>query len=127
MRRRASNPARSQPDHFVGGFDSGQIGAVRRREIVRRARLSGKKYSSIHRRGERGTRVRMAGKRVRIGSSRKRIAPPAGFDEQAQASANAAAKQFDKLSDGEIKKRAGSRGLRPVPVSGACFAGSRSP
>ena len=56
----------------------------------------------------------MAGKRVRIGSSRKRIAPPAGFDERAQASANAAAEKFDKLSDGEIEQRAGSRGLELV-------------
>ena len=104
----------SQPDHFVGGFDTGQIGAVRRREIVPRARLSGKKDSTIQRRGERGTCVRMAGKRVRIGSSRKRIAPPAGFDERAQAGANAAAEEFDKLSDGEIEKSAGSRGLELV-------------
>jgi hypothetical protein len=116
---RASNPAGSQPDHFVGGFDTGQIGAVRRREIVRRACLSGKKDSSIHRRGERRTRVRMARKRVRIGSSRKRFAPPAGFDERAQAGANAAAEQFDKLSDGEIEQRAGSRGLELVCQSPA--------
>jgi hypothetical protein len=103
-----------QRDRFVGGFDTGQIGAVRRREIVPRARLSGKKDSSIHRCGERDTCVRMAGKRVRIGSPRKRIAPPAGFDERAQAGANAAAKRFDKLSDGEIEKRAGSSGLELV-------------
>ena len=56
----------------------------------------------------------MAGKRVRVGSSCERIAPPAGFDERAQAGANAAAEQFDKLSDGEIEKRAGSRGLELV-------------
>ena len=42
--------------HFVGGFDTGLIGAVRRREIVPRARLSGKKESSIQRR-ERHTRL----------------------------------------------------------------------
>jgi hypothetical protein len=114
IRCRASNPAGSQRDHFVGGFDTGQIGAVRRREIVRRARLSSKKHSSIHRRSERGTRIRMARKRVRIGSSRKRIAPPPGFVEREQAGANAAAEEFDKLSDGEIEKSAGSRGLELV-------------
>jgi hypothetical protein len=85
IRRRASNPAGSQRGHLIRGFDTGQIGAVRRREIVRRARLSGKKDSSIQRRGERRTCVRMAGKRVRIGSSRKRIARPTGFNERAQA------------------------------------------
>jgi hypothetical protein len=90
------------------------MGAVRRREIVRRAGFSGKKESAIHRCGEGATRIRMAGKRVRIGSSRKRIAPPAGFDERVQAGANAVAEQFDKLSDGEIEKRAGSRGLELV-------------
>ena len=114
IRRRASNPTGSQRGHFVRGFDTGQIGAVRRREIVQRARLSGKKDSSIHRRGERGRCVRMARKRVRIGSSRKRIAAPAGFDKRAQAGAKSAAEQFDKLSDGEIEKRAGSRGLELV-------------
>ncbi len=59
-------------------------------------------------------RVRMAGKRVRIGSLRQRIARPAGFDERTHASANAAAKQVDKLSDGEIEKGAGSRSLELV-------------
>ena len=65
--------------------------------------------SSIQRRGERATCVRMAEKRVRVGSSRKRIAPPAGFDEREQAGPNAAAEQFDKLSAGEIEKSARSR------------------
>jgi hypothetical protein len=51
---------------------------------------------------------------LRIGSSRKRIAPPAGFGERTQAGANATAEQFDKLCDGEIEKRAGSRGLELV-------------
>ena len=77
-------------------------------------RLLRKKDSSIHRRGERRTRVRMAGKRVRIGFQRERIAPPAVFDERAQAAAEAAAEQFDKLSDGEIEKRAESRDLELV-------------
>ncbi len=95
IRRRVSNPRRTQRDRFVGRFDTGQIGAVRRREIVRRARLSGKKDSSIQRRGERGTCVRMAGKRIRIGSQCETITRPVGFDERAQAGANAAAEQFN--------------------------------
>ena len=111
IRRRASNPTGSQRDRFVGGFDSAQIGAVRCREIVRRAGFSGKKESAIHRSGEGATRVRIAGKRVRIGSLRQRIARPAGFDERAHAGAKSAAEQFDKLSDREIEKGAGSRGL----------------
>ena len=119
IRRRASNPAGSQRDRFVGGFDSGQIGAVRCREIVRRAGFSGKKEPAIHSCGEDATRVRMAGKRVRIGSLRQRIARPAGFDERTHASANAAAKQVDKLSDGEIEKGV-SRMRAPFRASTTC-------
>ena len=87
---------------------------MRRREIVPRARLSGKKESTIHRRGERRTRICMAEKRVRIGSQRKGIPPPPGFDEWAQAGANAASEQPGKLSGGEIEKRAGSGSLELV-------------
>jgi hypothetical protein len=42
------------------------------------------------------------------------ITRPTGFNKRAQAGANAAAEQFEKLSDGEIEKRAGSRGLELV-------------
>lgn len=72
MRHRASMPVPPQRITSVGGFDTGQLGAVPHCEIVPRARLSGKnRESTIHRRGERRTRIRMARKRISIGSSAK--------------------------------------------------------
>src|SRR5262249_18415232 len=114
IRRRTSCPASSERDYFVGGFDASQVGAVRRREIVPRAGFPGEKESSIHRRGELGTSIRITGKCIRRRSSRQWMARRARFNERPQASAKAGTEQFDKLSDGEIEKRARSRGLELI-------------
>ena len=87
----------AERNHLLGSFDTGQIGAMRGREVVPRARLSGKKEPTVYRCGEGGTRIRMARKRVRIGSPREKIAAPAGVNERAQAEANAAAEKTSEL------------------------------
>src|SRR5215475_10570472 len=61
----------------------------------------------------------MAGKHVKIGSLRERIAPPACFKKRAQAGANVGAKQFDSSATAKLKKA-------PAPAASSSCA-SRPP
>jgi hypothetical protein len=52
---------------------------MRRREKIRRGRLTRKKQTPIDGRGQHGAITGMAGERVRIGAAGERVVGPAGF------------------------------------------------
>ncbi len=72
------------------------------RIIAARARLSGEEQAIVHRCGEFGSAIRLAGQGVRIGAAREWISAPTFQLERLHPSGEIAAEQGDELADGKI-------------------------
>ena len=105
-------PAGAFGKHGFGGGDTGEIGAVRGRVVVERARFARKEQALVYRRGKPCPAIRMAGQGMGIGAARGRIAAPAMQRERLHPAREIAAKQADELRDRELGKRGLPRRLQ---------------
>src|SRR5438045_1997881 len=69
-------------------------------EEVRRRRFARKEQAAIDRRGKHRALAGMPGQGMRIGASRERVLPPAGFGERFELSTKVIAEQVHDLVDG---------------------------
>src|SRR5207245_2124208 len=97
-----SRPCLLGGNHRVGSSHPAKIGAMCSRIIAARARLSGEEQAIVHRCGEFGSAIRLAGQGVRIGAAREWIGAPTFQLERLHPSGEIAAKQGDELADGKI-------------------------
>src|SRR5579884_1164109 len=95
------NPSAEAFERGIGGGEAGEIGAVRGREEIGRARLAGKEQAILDRGGEHGAVAGMAGQGIRIGAARPPILPPGRRRERRDPPADIGAEQARQLVGGE--------------------------